>query len=224
MGVAERRMREKHMRRLDIMDAAKKVFSIKGFTGATMEEIAEKAELSPATLYNYFKSKYDLYASLNLRMLTRLAEILDSLASRADLEPLEKIRRLSQAMYELYEFDPLILRNVIHLQASELMKGLAPETASEINALAAKSLRTLAAIFSEAIDHEIIEVHNPIALGDIIWGLFTGLVLWEESKRLFDPKKEFLKPTLDLAVALLARGLRRREAGQDGEKTVKAAS
>ncbi|MDJ0990367.1 MAG: helix-turn-helix domain-containing protein, partial [Desulfobacterales bacterium] len=36
------------------MVAAKKVFSIKGFTKTTMEDIAREAELSPGTLYLYF--------------------------------------------------------------------------------------------------------------------------------------------------------------------------
>ena len=57
MGIAERREREKRMRRRQIVDAAKKIFSIKGFSGATMENIAQEAELSPATLYLYFTNK-----------------------------------------------------------------------------------------------------------------------------------------------------------------------
>jgi AcrR family transcriptional regulator len=207
MGVTERRMREKRIRRLEIMDAAKRVFAAKGFTGATMEEIAEKAELSPATLYNYFKNKYDLYASLNLRMLNRLVELMDDLKSRRDLDSLEKIGRFGEAMYDLYEFDPFILRNVIHLQASDLLKDLSPEVTAEINNLAARSVRTMAAIFAQAMEEGIIEEANPIALGDIVWGLFTGLVIWEENKRSYNSRKEYLKPTLLLASRILAKGL-----------------
>jgi len=72
MGIEERKEREKQMRRQQIMDAAKKVFASKGFGGATMENIAEEAEFSPATLYLYFKNKDELFASLNLRMLQDL--------------------------------------------------------------------------------------------------------------------------------------------------------
>jgi AcrR family transcriptional regulator len=50
MGIAERKEREKKERRREIMDAAKRLFSSKGFAGTTMEDIAGEVELSPATL------------------------------------------------------------------------------------------------------------------------------------------------------------------------------
>jgi len=55
MGIQERKKREKERRRQQIMIAAKRVFSVKGYSKATMEDIAKEAELSPGTLYLYFK-------------------------------------------------------------------------------------------------------------------------------------------------------------------------
>ena len=49
MGIQERKEREKERRRQQIMVAAKRVFSEKGFNKATMEDIAHEAELSPGT-------------------------------------------------------------------------------------------------------------------------------------------------------------------------------
>ncbi|RLC22759.1 MAG: TetR/AcrR family transcriptional regulator, partial [Deltaproteobacteria bacterium] len=66
MGIQERKEREKGRRRQQIMIAAKRVFSLKGFNKATMEDIANEAELSPGTLYLYFKNKDELCASLSL--------------------------------------------------------------------------------------------------------------------------------------------------------------
>ena len=57
MSIQERKEREKERRRRQILVAAKKIFSKKGFSRATMEDIAEEAELSPGTLYTYFKNK-----------------------------------------------------------------------------------------------------------------------------------------------------------------------
>ena len=51
MGIQERKEREKERRRQQIMVAAKRVFSDRGFNKATMEDIAQEAELSPGTLY-----------------------------------------------------------------------------------------------------------------------------------------------------------------------------
>jgi AcrR family transcriptional regulator len=67
MGIAERREREKEQRRKDIVDAAEKVFFSQGWQNATMDDVAEAAELSKATLYLYFKNKEDLYAAILVR-------------------------------------------------------------------------------------------------------------------------------------------------------------
>ena len=49
--------------------------------------------------------------------------------------------------------------------------------------------------------------NNPNAVADIIWSLFTGVVLWEESKSMIDDEKNFLKETLDIAFEIFARGV-----------------
>ncbi len=207
MGVTERKAREKQQRRLQIMDAAKQVFSREGFAGTTMEEIARQAELSPATLYLYFKNKNELYASLNLRMLQFLCQRVEKVAQEESPDPVVKVGNLAQAMYDVYRFDPLILINVFHMQSSEALRGLSPDMVSEINEMSTRALRTMATIFSDGMERGIFRPHHPIALADLVWAMFSGLVLWEESKRLFNPAKDHLKPTLDLALELLARGL-----------------
>ena len=55
-----RREREKAAHRQEILDAAVKVFAEKGFHSATLDEIAQKAEFSKATIYLYFSNKEDL--------------------------------------------------------------------------------------------------------------------------------------------------------------------
>jgi len=60
MGITERKEREKEQRRNDILNAAEAVFFKKGIDFSSMDEVAEKAELSKGTLYLYFKSKEDI--------------------------------------------------------------------------------------------------------------------------------------------------------------------
>ncbi len=50
-----RRERERLRRRRLMLDAAQAVFAEKGYTDATLEEIAERAEFGKGTLYNYFE-------------------------------------------------------------------------------------------------------------------------------------------------------------------------
>ncbi len=56
-----RKEREKLRKNQEIIEASIKVFSDKGFYGATMQDIAKAAEMGVGTLYQYFKNKDDLY-------------------------------------------------------------------------------------------------------------------------------------------------------------------
>jgi hypothetical protein len=65
----------------------------------------------------------------------------------------------------------------------------------------------MARVFEEGIEKgEFIDRH-PVALADIVWALFSGVVLWEESKRLIDSKKDFLTSTLEIAFEIFNRGI-----------------
>ena len=59
-----RREREKEAHRQEILDAAIKVFAEKGFSAATLDEIAQEAEFSKGTIYLYFSNKEDLLYSI----------------------------------------------------------------------------------------------------------------------------------------------------------------
>ena len=213
MGIAERKERERDlqqkMRRKQILDAAKRVFHAKGFSAATMEDIAQEAELSPAAIYLYFKNKDDLYVSLNLQLLEYLSDRLERLHLQEGLDAEEKVETLKGLVYDVYNFDPLILINLFHLQASDGLKNLPPERLSQLNELAGKSLRNLAGIFDQGKDEGSYEDYHSTALADIIWIIFTGAVVWEESKRMINPHKDYLKSTLDFAIDILRRGIRK---------------
>src|SRR5210317_1059021 len=119
MGIQERR-------RQQIIVAAKRVFSEKGYSKSTMEDIAKEAELSPGTLYLYFKNKDELFASLSLRILHYMNIRLQHVTKEKDKTPDQKIDALKEALYDVYEFDPTVLINMFHLQSSETLKNLSP--------------------------------------------------------------------------------------------------
>jgi AcrR family transcriptional regulator len=211
MGIQERKERERERRRQQIIVAAKRVFSEKGFNRATMEDIAQEAELSPGTLYLYFKNKDELYASLSLRILQYLNIRLDHVVKEEGLDPAERMQALKEAIYDVYQFDPLILINLFHLQSSETLKNLSPELFDDIQDLSRRSLEGITALFRSGTDGGLFETFNPAVLAEIFWSLFSGMVLWEESKRIFEDETDFLKNTLDMAFGIFLRGIRRQE-------------
>ena len=207
MGIQERKQRERERRRQQIIVAAKRVFSEKGFSKTTMEDIAREAELSPGTLYLYFKNKDELYASLSLRILQYLNIRLEDVTKETDRNPEQKIESIKEALYDVYQFDPMILINMFHLQSGETLKNISSALLDNITELSRNSLQILADIFRNTSDGDSCLTRQPNAVADIVWALFTGVVLWEESKRIIDDDKESLKNTLDTAFEIFARGI-----------------
>ena len=209
MGIQERKQRERERRRQQIIVAAKRVFSEKGYSKSTMEDIAREAELSPGTLYLYFKNKDELYASLSLRILQYLNIRLEDVKKEKDIEPRQKIAAIKEALFDVYQFDPMILINMFHLQSSETLKNLSSPLLENITELSRNSLTILSEIFKGDTGKDVFASHHPTAVADIVWSLFTGVVLWEESKRMIDNEKDFLKQTLDVAFEIFSRGITR---------------
>jgi AcrR family transcriptional regulator len=209
MGIRERKERERERRRQQIMVAAKRVFADKGFNKATMEDIAKEAELSPGTLYLYFKNKDELYASLSLRILQYLLMRLEHVnRTTSETDPSQnRLQALKEAMYDVYEFDPLILINMFHLQSSDALKNLTPNLLNEIQHLSQSALEAMATIFEKGVKEGVFIDQRPIAIADITWALFSGVVLTETSKKIIGNADNDLRNALDMAFDILARGI-----------------
>jgi AcrR family transcriptional regulator len=209
MGITERKERERERRRQQIIVAAKRVFSEKGFTRATMEDIAHEAELSPGTLYLYFKNKDELYASLSLRILHYLLIRLEHLNSDSHSGIEERISALKEAMYDVHDFDPMALINMFHLQSSDTLRNLTVDLLSEINKLSQQSLSEMAKLFKAGIQEGLFIDKHPMAMADIFWALFSGVVLWETSKSIINEDKDYLRETLETAFEIFERGIKK---------------
>ena len=60
----ERRLRQQHVSKTQLLDAAEEVFGQKGFHDTTLKEVAELAEFSVGSVYSFFESKDDLFRQI----------------------------------------------------------------------------------------------------------------------------------------------------------------
>ncbi len=210
MGIAERKQREKELRRDQIINAARKVFSSKGYNTATMEEIADQAELSPGTLYLYFKNKEELHTSLSIEILEHLTRKVKKVVTR-DISVDEKLEQLKNVFIEVYEYDSMILINLFHLQSGETLRNLSSDVLRRLKKASSQAHGAIVEVIREGIEKKyFIDVH-PVALADVVWATFSGVILWVDSKRFLNNKKDFVVPTLETAFAVLVNGLRLRQ-------------
>lgn len=208
MGIYERKQREKEKRKIEIINAARKVFSSKGFNSSTMEEIATEAELSPGTLYLYFKNKEELHTSLSIEILKYLTDEIQKVVIE-DISVEKKIDRFRDVFIKVYDHDPNILINLFHLQSGETLQNLSDEVLQQIKIYSSLAHGAITNVIKEGIELGIFIDEHPVALADVLWGSYAGIVLWVDSKRLLNDQKDFVKPTLKTAFALISRGLQK---------------
>ncbi|MEE4351549.1 MAG: TetR/AcrR family transcriptional regulator [Desulfatiglans sp.] len=211
MGIKERKEREKRMRRQDIQKAAKILFTEKGYTATTMEDIAEKAELSPATIYQYFKNKQNLYSSLNVKAFSGLLDETRVISSNHTLSPEEKIVKFKDAMYKVFLGDALFLRNILHMQLEGLTDPSIEELLAELNLMFRNIMAEMVKIYDEGVQRGIFREGSGIGHADIMWGMFCGIMVLEEAKKTIKPKNDFFKTTLDQAFDIFLRGIKKGE-------------
>jgi len=208
MGVAARREREKLHRRNSILEAARHLFFVKGYR-ATMDEIAERAELSKGTLYLYFKSKDELYVSVIIEGFRVLEKKLQAALKKAE-GPEEKVK----AVYYAFVDHCLENREYFRITQYFLTEDARENTSRElIEAINIDSMRLLEygiKAIQEGIEEGAFRDDlDPVAASLVAWRNATGIldlaVLGDEANMVAVDYGQLF----DLASSLLMRGIRK---------------
>jgi AcrR family transcriptional regulator len=81
-------------KQLQILNVAEELFAAKGFEGASVRDIAQKAEVNVAMISYYFGSKEKLLQSLILQRTEQTGLVLEGLSHDKKLSPWEKIDKV----------------------------------------------------------------------------------------------------------------------------------
>lgn len=176
MAISSRKERELIRHRQEILAAAENVFVRKGFFNATMNEIASFAEFGVGTIYQYFSSKEELYATL---ILERADTIMDALilAARKAPDPVGKIKTLIEEQLKIFEAN----KGFIRLMSAEIDSPTAPEETrillrSGINSTYQRFLEAVEKIFSDGIKFGLLQNLPPRKLAVALQGIINGFV------------------------------------------------
>src|SRR5689334_12450484 len=108
---APERTRDRDRTRAEILAVATEEFSEHGYSGARVDEIAERTRTTKRMLYYYFESKEGLYAEV---LTTAYAEIRakERAIDVESLDPLAAIRRVAELTFDNHEAHPVFIRMV----------------------------------------------------------------------------------------------------------------
>ncbi len=174
-----RRERERLNRRQWVLDAALDVFSEKGYEGASMQEIAQRAEFSVGTLYSLFESKEALYRALLIeRALKAGRAFMAALESAEDEE--ERLRAFIRVKGEVFQ-DNLKALKLYFSETAGVSLNPTAGLVSDLRQLYERMIPRLAAIFRSGIEKGKFRDFDPTDLAIAFDGL-TNIFLfyWAE--------------------------------------------
>lgn len=161
------------------MDAALEVFAEKGLKNATMDDVAEKAELSKGTIYLYFKSKEHLFFAID----TRAGQILQERfaeAARSVGTGIEKVRAIGRAYYKFSFEYPNFFKAMSYVESMDLetFKTVAEEMLPNgAQSYKESSLSMLAeAIETGHKDGTISRDMHPWVMAILLWATSNGVI------------------------------------------------
>jgi len=176
MGITERKEREKMQRREAIIDAAEKVFFSRGVEHATMDDVAEAAELSKGTLYLYFSSKEELYMAINLRGFVIITSLFEKAVDTGE-NGLNKVLRIGQAYVDFYRKYPDYFQALLFYEARELKPAEGDSCAEACFEAGHAPQEILIGAIEEGIrDGSIRPDIDPRLTATILWGQSTGII------------------------------------------------
>ncbi len=209
MGIIERKEREREQRREEIITAAQKIFFEKGLPSATMDDIAEAAELSKGTLYLYSKSKEDLYLAVAMRGSDILYQMFVEVASPAK-PTLARIAGLGDAYFEFFKRHRDYFRMYQYFENAQFHKQVSPEMLQTCTSHDGRIWDLVVGLFQQAIKEGLFDTNlDPVQAAIIMWA--NGNAIMRQMDRDDDYWKAHMKidleATLEKAYELILEGM-----------------
>lgn len=208
MGTPQRKVRERRARRQAIQAAAVQVFGDKGYSRATMEDVARQAELSVGTIYLYYRRR-----SSTSRCSSRACSGSGKGSRRSwprGSPPTASSSGCGTTSNAYHLRYPQSYRVLFFLQQPGLPAGLSPKALQEINVRAARNFPLVSRIVAAAMAKGIYRSREPREVVDLLWSLFLGLVHLSETRQNLGVTISTLRDLHAKAFRWLEEGLRAR--------------
>ena len=163
-------------RNAEILEAARKVFAKNGFSGTSVEAIAQEAGIAKGTLYLYYSSKQEIYwASLKNGLVALCSEIRQQVEAAVTVE--DKIRAFVKTKLFFFEQH----RDFFKIYHAEFGNSIASPTPTGFFELLLEQLQMLKDILREGSaqkkTREVALAATAFAIFDVTRGAITQRLL-----------------------------------------------
>jgi AcrR family transcriptional regulator len=201
----ERKAQERQARRRRIQEAARTVFSERGYQGASIELIARAAQLSVGAIYLYFRSKEDLYASLIEDVLTVFDVEMAQLRQSEQVSG--RLRETWGLLVKWAERDPEGPRILRLLAQPAIRPQLSDEVVATVSAGIARVQEHIGACVADGIHAGLYRQVNAREIADLVWSVLLGSLDAAEMHGNLGLPAESLALRTDRALSLIESAL-----------------
>ncbi len=201
-GSAKKEKKRNLQKEMNILEAALRVFGEKGFEATTISAICKAANISDATLYEYFDSKEEVLFSIpevyTRRELERMREISGYIHS-----PSEKLRVIIQGYLEFYE------RNRMYTSVALLtLKGSRNFLKAPAYAVVREASRSIVETYEEGVAKGIFREDID---GHLVRNLVLGFIEHLTVQWLLVGRPESICGYRDIMFDMVMRAIEKRE-------------
>ncbi len=215
MTTRARREREKRERRRSILEAARELFNESGFHHATVESVAERAEVSKGTVYLYFVSKEALLAHLLLEGLDSLVgELASACAQAAALSADQQLRRLALAYFDFFDRDPQYFPFLMAMNRGKFQESVPAELYEKILQSSLEGLTLAVGVVERGVEEGAFACPDPEKAACVFWAALNGVLQLMEHPLRREMVGVDKRALYDSSVDTLIRGF--EAAGADG--------
>ena len=174
----ERIAREREARSNLILDSAERLFVEKGYAETSIHDIAEAADFSRTSVYQYFASKEEIY----LRVLDRYGDLLTERVTRATADSCpvpEKIRRFLEEFRLINREKPNFF-SLYFIQRQHVEPRLSAELRAQLNAKRRKLENVFRNFYQEGIERGEVRDISVKDASNLFFAQITGMMLLHE--------------------------------------------
>ncbi len=177
-GTASRREREKAQRHDDILRAAREVFFTRGFHAATVDDVAEQAEVSKGTVYLYFDTKETILAHLLLEGLdTLISDLETAFAADQRLDARSRLHRLAAAYLKFFQHNPEYYQLIMVFDRGQFQASVDPAMYQEVYARSLRGLDWVVRAVDQACAEGLITALDTRRAAIVLWAGLNGVLV-----------------------------------------------
>jgi AcrR family transcriptional regulator len=173
------RVQQERQARMElILNAAEELFVEKGYADTSINDIAEAADFSRTSIYQYFSSKEEIYVNILMRYTDLLAERVTQAVS-ASTHTIDKIRLFLEEFRAMIKQKPNFFK-LYFIERHQVEPRLSPELRKELNIKRRKLEDVFRDFYREGVNRGEVRDLRPKDASNLFFAQVMGMMLLRE--------------------------------------------